>query len=66
MDLTKKDIRKWLVVLCALLFSFPLAAQEEKPIVSEKYEKSLKANPEQEKIQKLIEAVKNEINDYLR
>jgi hypothetical protein len=66
LDLTKKDIRKWLVVLCALLFSFPLVAQEEKPIVSGKYEKSLKANPEQEKIQKLIEAVKNEINDYLR
>ena len=30
------------------------------------WEKSLKANPEQEKIQKLVEAVKNEINDYLR
>ena len=30
------------------------------------WEKSLEVNPEQEKIEKLVEAVKKEINDYLR
>lgn len=39
---TKKDINKWVIFAWAVLFSFPLLAQEENPTRSEKHEKWIK------------------------
>ena len=42
MKQTKRDINKWLIFMCVVLFSFPLLAQVENPTRSEKSEKWVK------------------------
>ena len=37
-----KYINKWLILLCIAVYSIPLLAQEEKPVLSEKYVKWIK------------------------